>query len=62
MAASLGWEGREPGITHRSHSQGPCDRGASLGPRRMSCPTPLLNQVGVLGAWGEMNMLFGRTT
>lgn len=59
MAASLGWERRRPGVTHRSHSQEACDRG---GPGGKSCPTPFLYQAGVLGACGETNMLLGGTT
>lgn len=58
MAASLGWEGRRPGVTHRSHSQAACDRGGPLGPGG-TCPTPLLNQAGVLGTCSETNVLFG---
>lgn len=31
MAASLEWEGRRPGVTHRSHNQAAHGRGDSLG-------------------------------
>lgn len=61
MAASLGWEGRRPGVTHRSHSQATCDRGGPLGPGG-TCPTPLLNQVVFLVPAVRRTCFLGRGT